>query len=209
MLRITVKEVRWEIFRIAATVLSLVIGEAVFAMQQWPSMAIDGTVEHPEPKKLADFHASRGALGYYCFMPKDKNEMESLYRRYKDGMFLSDPGAIGCASWASVVTSIEGELGTRLESGEVYFINKFLEYLDVFSDLAANHIDKSFIGTYLFGLHGLSFVFVQMAWYAHSMAIKRKVITEEAALNVATELNKILNKTGKYEKDFVLSEYHF
>jgi hypothetical protein len=171
----------------------------------WPSMAVNCH----EPKMLADLHATREGLGYFCFMPKNQEEMNMLYEHYKVGNFLpyGDPSFM-LGSWNCVLINIKQELGTRLKSGDMVVINKFLAHLEMFVTLAANHTDADFIGNQLFGDLGLRQGFVEEAGVGAMCGKSAKYrLTEAEAFYVATRLNEILNNTGRYERDTVLAAY--
>jgi hypothetical protein len=189
---------------VVAVMLHLVVG-SIYAMQEWPSMAIDATAERPEPKILADYHASRITLGYRCFMPKNKEEMNMLYERYKAGKFLNhiDPRLI-LPSWSHVSYSIRGEFYARMENGDMYYVNKFLEYLEVFVALAVSHKDEGFIGNYLSDYYGLTEDFVQIAWYTSASVVR---LEDGKGFDIVTKLNDILNGTGRRPHDEVLDAY--
>ncbi len=166
-----------------------------------PTMCIDDTPEHPEPKELADFHKSRPELRFKFFMPKDEYEMELLHKTYKARRFFPDDNPpesffesrIDFGTWKYILIYIESELATRVTIGDMFFIEKFIDHLDSFIDLALSHPDKDFIGTKLFNRDfGLGFT-VYMA--APSPEVKGN-LSDEEKLYVTSKLDKMLEKIG-------------
>jgi hypothetical protein len=178
---------------------------------KWPSMALDGTPDHPEPPELANYHATRENLGYYCFMPKNSAEVHLLYEQYKVGDFSNSVLPKGKACWANVLMDIDGELEVRLRIGKMDLINKYLEYVENFVEIVANHFDHDFVGPDLFGNFGVPFHLMENGvWYAYVMASNRQYnshLTEMDALLIARRLNKLLNKTTCCPQDFLLDAY--
>jgi hypothetical protein len=185
-------------------------------VQKWPSMALDGTSEHEEPKRLMDYHASRAGLGYCCFMPKNQKEMDWLYDQYKAGNFTADD--YGTYSWTSILSSVDAELAMRLIIGDMYFIDRYIDHLNFFIPAAFNHSDRGFIGNLLFSDFGLFDTIANSGVaYADAMATQKRLprfsgermLTKEEALRVTTRLNDIWNETGLHGRDVMLNVYHF
>ncbi|MDR2766160.1 MAG: hypothetical protein LBB63_01705 [Holosporaceae bacterium] len=86
----------------------------------------------------------------------------------------------------------------------MYFVNKFLEYLESFVTLAANHEDKDFVGSYLFGDYGLPEDFVQIAWYTSARGVQ---LEDGKGFGVIMRLNDMLNGTKRHQQDEVLDAY--
>jgi hypothetical protein len=150
-----------------------------------PTMAIDGTPEHPEPSELSNFHATRASLGFRYFMPKNEHEFELLYKAYKAEKFASHVTTENL--WINILINISDELSNRLLCGDMFFIDKYLGYLDIFVSLASTHPDRDFIGDLLFtpDAGGISHKFFEAASGAYNLS-QRKIISEEQALYITT-----------------------
>lgn len=167
-------------------------------MDKWPSMALDGTSEHPEPQALVDYHKSRNRLGYRFFIPKNEGECKLVYSSYCKGEF---PG------WSAFTVNMGDELSLRLRIGDMFFIDKYIEHIETFVSLLASHSDRNFVGD-LFGVFGLPNTLgeygVRSAW---SSACRDHVLSEAQALYVIFRLDDILNRTQLYPVNILMDAY--
>jgi hypothetical protein len=182
------------------------------AMQGWPTVAFDGTEDHPEPSVLQQLHHnwSRRQEEGFVFLPKNKEEMELLHERFREGRFIPD-ASIG-RSWPAVLMTVGSELSTRLDAGNVYFVEKYVGHLGTFADLAAHHPDKDFIGVSLFPPIGqqVGGLFRTVCCCFCNFFYKSRVVDGnldgENFDGVTEQLNKTFNKTGRYPEDAFMRE---
>lgn len=108
----------------------------------WPTMAFDGTKNHPEGEHLTHYHRTAEKRGFVKHMPKNSFELDQLYKLYKNGL-INDLKR----TWIYIQFDIDEELRARILDRDLYFINKYLGYLDTFIDLTSSHSDRQFTST--------------------------------------------------------------
>lgn len=167
---------------------------------KWPSMALDGTPEHPEPQALVDYHRQRVECAHaYCFMPKNEEEIKLLYSLYSKGEF---PG------WDCFTMDMGFELGERIDIGDMYFIDKYIEHIEKFASLMAAHPDNKFVGG-LFNTFGIPNTLgecgVRYAW--STALVKRGTLSKTEALYIMFRLSGILDKIGRYPMNALIDAY--
>ena len=164
----------------------------------FPKMANDETEEHPEPEALIKLHNALRSLGYRCFMPKNQEEMDLLYDAYKAGVFKPDwecGDSNAQEGWSHIKVNIGDEIATRCKSGDMYFVDKFLDHLDTFVELVVNHHDGDFIAPLLLGgTDGLSFT---LSMCSPNFSDKYlKCLKRSDICHVLTRLDKIRGMIG-------------
>jgi hypothetical protein len=99
---------------------------------EWQRLAIDGSSDHLEGKRLSDFHSHASDRGFVWHMPETQEAMIGVVRRANDKEWL-------VYFWRNIQIIICIELGCRCVDGDKYFIDKYLARLDRFLYITGMH----------------------------------------------------------------------
>jgi hypothetical protein len=176
-----------------------------------PKPAIDATDSKPEPKNLAHYHAEISRFGTCC-MPRSADEMDhylSVYNRNKESIYNV---------WSQVDLNIEEELKSRCEDGDLFFIDKYLQYFDCFMELTNREKYEGMTESlfhnplhYGMGLGNTLNEFIMS--FNKRIATADSELTNESGIHfpyVVAKLDESLTKHGVYEKwrSFTLLQFY-
>lgn len=172
----------------------------------WPTMAVDGTQEHPEGERLAKHHATARGRGFWKHMPKDARELERFYRLCQtSGASEGDMKNI----WQGILYDMKEEIVARCLDGDLFFIDKYLGYLEEFVTLTISHPDQKFVTSlytpYLGSLeYRLNSAVLSVLSAIESDEEKDSEYTMKSThiLYVVDRIDKILSKAMNKDSDF-------
>lgn len=178
----------------------------------WPTMAIDGTLDHPEGEHLAEYHATAEKRGFRRHMPKDARELDRFYKqcsKYTGHVSEEQMKKL----WRAIILDIGEEILCRCLDMDIYFIDKYMDYLENFITATASYPNQVFVAP-LYVPSSVSLDNLEYGlWeavsgvddFVKSSKEENLKYTMESThlLHVVARIDKALKNSGRNESDFL------